>query len=454
MSTDMRGIFQTDLFSNAPVVSVAVPQRHPYRMLAESLNWLEMAEIANRYRSEKVDIHNGRALNLRMHLGAYVAQAMNNWTDRETEDMVRCHGGVRVLCGAQESDASLDHTSIEAFRSMLGTGGAQELNRFCVQSASALGFTSSESCSSDTTVQESPIQHPTEVGHMKKMAEKLAAMASRFAFSPAKAAAKIAEKVRDIFKNIRLSARGKTEPAIKAKKQLSMKMHEALGQLLDVAGENVDCLRGKMRAKAEDQLNLFNHIHEQVKIWLETGFHPKDKIISLWDLTARAIGRGKLAKATEFGRCWIVTRLANGYVIGSQCFKIGADADVSIADEVMIEFLNTFGAVPKTFVFDRGGNGPKNHELLRELGVDNNCIFGGPAIDRLSARTKKLGRRERALSEASIANIKHNRYGFNKPRARSTETCATKGYAAMFGFNLNRMSSDLLKMAVLRTTAA
>jgi len=35
------------------------------------------------------------------------------------------------------------------------------------------GFTGSELCASDTTVQESPIAYPTEVGHMKNIAEKL-----------------------------------------------------------------------------------------------------------------------------------------------------------------------------------------------------------------------------------------------------------------------------------------
>jgi hypothetical protein len=453
MSTDMRGIFQSNIFSQAPAVSVVVPRDHRYRALAESLPWVEMAEIANKYRSQKVDIDNGRPLDLRLHLGAYAAQAMSNWTDRETEDMVRCHGGVRVLCGVEGSDATLDHTSIEQFRNALGKDGAQELNRVGVQAAASFGFTGPETCSADTTVQEAPIEHPTEVGHLKKMAEKLAAIAAKMTGAVAKKAESLAKGAVKIFKNIRLSVRGKTEAAIKAKKQLSMKLHDTLGRLLDVVGDNFASLPQKARAKAEEKLNLFNHIHEQIKVWLETGFHPKDKILSLWDLTSRAIVRGKLARATEFGRRWIVTRLARGYVIGSQCLKIGADADVKIADEVLIEFLNTFGKLPETYVFDRGGNGPENREILDGFGIED-CTFGSPSAASLSKKTKALGRRERALSEAAIALIKHNRYGFNRPRARSTDSCTLKGHAAMCGFNLNRLAGDLIKGSKLAGAAA
>ena len=52
---------------------------------------------------------------------------------------------------------------------------------------------------------------------------------------------------------------------------------------------------------------------KQIKIWMNTGFHPKDKIISLWDTTARAISKGKAGKTVEFGRRWIITRLIGGY---------------------------------------------------------------------------------------------------------------------------------------------
>ena len=168
MSTRMEGITQPSLFSSGTLrMDVVVPEENRYRILAEKLPWLKLAEVANEYRAKKVDIHVGRPLNLRMHLGAVIAQSMNRWTDRETEEMVTYHAGVRILCGLEQSSETIDHTNIEVFRNQLGAEGVENLNRIVVESAGKQGFTGAELCSSDTTVQEAPIAYPTEVGHMK-----------------------------------------------------------------------------------------------------------------------------------------------------------------------------------------------------------------------------------------------------------------------------------------------
>ncbi len=81
-----------------------------------------MGEAANEIRSRKVDINIGRPLNLRLHLGGLIAQSMNRWTDRETQEMVAYHAGVRLLCGLEQSSETIDHTNIECFRNQLGPG--------------------------------------------------------------------------------------------------------------------------------------------------------------------------------------------------------------------------------------------------------------------------------------------------------------------------------------------
>ena len=176
----MDGIHQPSLFSRSTLkMDVLVPAASRYRVLADKLPWLELAEIANEYRSKQVDIDLGRSLDLRLHLGALIAQSMNRWTDRETEEMVKFHAGVRLLCGLEQSSDTIDHTSIETFRGQLGKEGMESLNRIIVESAKDAGFTDGSLCSSDTTVQEAPICYPTEVGHMKKIGEKLLGIGSK-----------------------------------------------------------------------------------------------------------------------------------------------------------------------------------------------------------------------------------------------------------------------------------
>jgi len=154
----------------------------------------------------------------------------------------------------------------------------------------------------------------------------------------------------------------------------------------------------------------------------------------------------------EFGRRWIVTRLEKGYVIGAPCEKLGGDADTGIIPEVLSHFERMVGVLPKVVVYDRGGDGPTNHRALEEKKIQN-AIFrkGQEALPGLGRNTVFTARRERALSEAAIATIKHPRYGFNKPRARSSEGCILKGHVAILGANVTRLARDWMGAAAVVT---
>jgi len=83
MTIIMNGIHRKNLFSSMKSVGVYVPEESKYRVLCECLPWVELAEVANRHRSKRLDIHRGAPLNLRLHLGAYIVQTMDGLTDRK-----------------------------------------------------------------------------------------------------------------------------------------------------------------------------------------------------------------------------------------------------------------------------------------------------------------------------------------------------------------------------------
>jgi hypothetical protein len=155
-------------------------------------------------------------------------------------------------------------------------------------------------------------------------------------------------------------------------------------------------------------------------------------------------GMTMYGKATEFGRRWIVTRLTAGYVIGSVCKKLGSGSDTGLMSEVLDHFERMMGCLPELVVYDRGGDGPKNHRTLLKMGIRKNGIFrkGKESQPGLGRNTATKARRERALSEATIATIKNPRFGFNKPRAKSSETIILKGHAAILGANLAHLTRD------------
>jgi IS5 family transposase len=445
MSTRMDGIHQPSLFSQSTLkMDVLVAKDNRYRVLAEKLPWLKLGTVANEFRSKKVDINNGRPLDLRMHLGAMIAQSMNRWTDRETEEMVMLNAGVRLLCGLEQSSDTTDRTSIEAFRNQLGKDGVEAINRIVVDAAREAGFTDGALCSSDTTVQEAPIAYPTEVGHMKKISEKLVGIGSKLRKGLSAELRKLSERARKIFTRIRLFTRGSSEQAIKRKKKLSKEVQKTVAKMERLVREEFESLGAAAQTKYREQLELYRKMLAQIRYWMRTGFHRPGKIVSLWARDARAITRNKAGKATEFGRRWIVTRLTSGYVIGTVCKRLGSGSDAGLMPEILDHFERMMGCLPEMMVYDRGGDGTTNHRTLKRRGIRKNAIFrkGTESLPGLGRNTRAKARRERALSEATIATIKNPRFGFNKPRAKSSETIVLKGHAAILGANLAHLARD------------
>lgn len=443
MSTRMDGITQPNLFSGTMRMDVVVSEGDRYRILSEKLPWLELGDVANCHRAKQVDINDGRPLNLRLHLGALISQSMNGWTDRETEEMVRLHAGVRLLCALEQSSQTIDRTSIEAFRNQVGKDGVEALTGIVVGAAKEAGFTDAVLCSSDTTVQESPIAYPTEVGHMKNIAEKLLGIAAKIKKGVSGELGKLGKKAQKIFTKIRLFTRGKSEKAVERKKKLSQELQKTVAKMERLVRDAISQMGGQACARYQDQMNLYRKMLSQIRQWMRTGYHPDGKIVSLWLRNARAITRNKAGKLTEFGQRWIVTRLTNGYIIGTTCRRLGSGSDTGLMPEILDHFEKTIGEMPRIAVYDRGGDGRKNHRTLRSKGIIN-CIFrkGRESQPGLGRNTALRARRERALSEATIATLKKSRYGFNRPRGRSTDGCILKGHSAIFGANLSHLARD------------
>lgn len=444
MSTRMDGIEQPSLFAGKSLkMDVIVDHDNRYRVLAEKLPWNKLGKEANFRRSKKIDIHNGRPLNLRLHLAALIAQSMNGWTDRETEDMVAHHAGVRILCALEFSNETIDHTSIETFRNQLGKDGVEAINKIVVKAATDAGFTGTGLCSSDTTVQEAPIAYPTEVGHLRNIANKLAGIGLKIRKKLAEKLTVLSAEVHKTYTHIRLFARGKGEAVSKRRKKLSQQLRRTVEKMERLVRKKVNGLKGSSKDAYRDAMTQYRLMLEQIKHWMKTGFHRPGKLISLWNTEARAIKRNKAAKMTEFGRRWILTRLERGYTIGDTCKKLGGDADTSIMQEVLENFKKTMGALPEFAVYDRGGDGPANHKTLQKRGIRNGIFRKGRESQLgLGRNMARKARRERALSEAAIATIKQTRYGFNKPRAKTAEGCILKGHFAILGANLTRFVRD------------
>ena len=82
---------------------------------------------------------------------------------------------------------------------------------------------------------------------------------------------------------------------------------------------------------------------------------------------------------------------------------------------------------------------------LKKRGVKEVGLARGRAEWKVSAATTKKVVIERAQVEGGIGTIKHAKYGFNRPAARSAKMMGFCGQAATLGFNLNKLVRELAK---------
>lgn len=113
----------------------------------------------------------GRALKLRVHLGAYLLQQLFNKTDRQIEYDIKDNAAYQLFCGVGVVDKwhCPDHTKIEEFRSRLSPETQQKLANYLAVLASRLGFADANKLDIDSTVQEANMAYPSDVSLLTKL---------------------------------------------------------------------------------------------------------------------------------------------------------------------------------------------------------------------------------------------------------------------------------------------
>ncbi len=152
--------------------------------------------------------------------------------------------------------------------------------------------------------------------------------------------------------------------------------------------------------------------------------------------------KGKVGKAVEFGRKWIVNYYSGGYVL------VTAPDNPKISDQhCVIESLSlhstVFDEMPKTYGTDRAMSSVENLELCLSAGVKNIAIQPKGRRSALVSRQhqRRLANR-RAGIEPRIAHLKAR--GMGQSRMKSDLGDLISGYRSALSCNLSLLMRDLL----------
>lgn len=447
MSLDISGLKY--LIASKLKIEVSIPQHHPMIILAKNLPWGPMAElvIQDLYKSCK---RSGRKLNLRLHLGAFILQAMNKWTDRTLEDMLRHHGPAMVFCGLQMSSQGLDHCQYTRFRNRISEDTAKKLSRVIIQTAQGHGFTDSTFMDLDSTVQEANICYPSDISMMRKLAQKSEKLLEHLIQQGSIKAGQIKSKLdfRKIGKDIKgyfFTARG--EAGQIQKKSLLKKIEKSVSHVL----KQVALLAGGLRARAlpwnlkqdwDDVTGKGPKLLKDIRYFIKNQKMKQGKILSLSRSMVTCIRKGKVGKLNEFGRKWFVSKIAGNYAFG-----FSPENDIRLEDSESLQtgleqFAHIFNAAPDSVATDQGFWSENNivaclESEVKEMGIHPrgklNWLVDDEDIERLKNR--------RASTEGIIAHLKMR--GMGKSKMKSDGATLLEGQRAIFSLNLSRLTRDL-----------
>lgn len=457
MSKKTRGgSRQSELFGRSKSPTIPIEENHRLVQLADRLDWTELEVRAERIRASKLKNGAGRPPQLRALLGAMVLRATRYLPYRVLADQIRHYAPARYLCGLTETDWTPDHNTLHDFMELMGEQGIRLINEYAVEWAVEEKLADPKVLVADTTAQEGVLPYPNEIGLMGSFlttvvaASKKSGQALRdFVNRAAQKIAAAKERVREY----RLFAKNKTKAGKDRMTAQLATLVEAiqaqLGKALKAANASKERLGKYARlatAKVEQLHGTMSKLVPQIRYWLRTGFVAADKIISLHIPELYSIVRGKVGKKVEFGLSWGIRRLKGGYLLATVASAKKELLDARFAISAVDEHIALFGKPPTAYAYDRGGWSKRNITELQKRGVKEVGLAPrGRAEWKVSAATKNKLVSERAQVEGAIGTIKHAKYGFNRPAARSARMMGFCGQAATLGFNLNKLVRELAK---------
>jgi len=451
-STKRGGNSQPELFARSKRPTIQIEEEHRLVKLADRLDWTEMESRAEMIRASKLKNGAGRPPRLRALLGAMVLRATRYMPYRVLEDQIRHYAPARYLCGLTECDWSPDHNTLHDFIELMGEEGARLINEYVIGLAVEENLADPSVLVGDTTAQEAAIPHPNEMGLMAAFVSTVVGASKRAGGVMKKFVTKAAGLV-DAAKKKAREYRLFAKDAKKVGKDKMMaqmasiieKLNARMGHALKSAKEARLSKYGLVARRTLEQLHeTMTKLTPQIRYWLKTGFVASGKIINLYIPELYSIVRGKVGKTVEFGINWGIRRLRGGYLLATMAGTKNELHDTRFALSAVDEHIALFGKPPQAYAYDRGGWNDKNVAALKKKGIKEVGLAPrGKAEWNVSGRVKKMLISERAQVEGGIGSIKHAKYGFNRPAARSVKMMGACGQLAVLGFNLNKVVREL-----------
>jgi transposase, IS5 family len=382
---------------------------------------------------------------------------------REVADSISWRRFCRIPLGTRVPHP----TTLMKITSRCGDDAIAGLNEALLIKAAAGKLLRTDKVRADTTVVEADVGYPTDSGLLAKAVDAIARTVVRIKTLGGSTRTRVRDRrrsagrrARSIASKLRLRGQQQRDEAQAAVRRIT-------GELADIAqaamGEATAVLRNARRAvhtaagvRKGRLKQAINHLDTVIartqRVVAQTrsrlaGVMPESasRVVSLHDVDARPIRKGRLGKPVEFGYKAQIVDNADGVIL-DHTIEVGNPSDAPQLAPAIKRIVRRTGQAPRAVTADRGYGVASVERDLHGLGVRNVAIprMSNPGAARREFEHRRAFRNKikwRTGSEGRIHHLKQS-YGWDR-----TEFTGINGARTWCGHGV--FAHNLIKIGVL-----
>jgi IS5 family transposase len=376
---------------------------------------------------------------LRTMVATSLMARLRQFSDRRVIKEIKENRYIQYFCNVPDTNLKtcMHPTTLCTFRKRLGPKGIAIIEEEVFEHLKGAHAIEADMMLQDSTVLESPIIYPTDVRLLYKAFDKMAIIAKQAQIEPWWDQSQI----KKLWRAHHLDG---TKPLA-----YLCAFYLLFEPALETFATHQRHLpEGSLKTQAQELLDALLILDEQTQLKLEGETRIPHRLVSLDDLDARPIQKGKRHPKTEFGTMLQLSFNRQGFMITAENF-IGKPDDRTLYGPTFAQFLKRMSASPGGAVTDLGFRNAKNLRLHAE---DLDFVFMGKSSDVDEAH-KAACLSARSATEGFIAVAKNLR-GFGQSLYRGLEGATIWTLLNQCAYNLKKWlqlyHNELLSEETLR----
>jgi len=354
---------------------------------------------------------------LRSMVALQILRHLYKLGDANVVEQVKENRYMQYFCNVPDEDLAtfIDSSTLCIFRQRLGIEGIEQIELAIFSRLRISGVISGESLLMDSTVLESNIIYPNDVQLIKNAFEKMAIFAKQQTIP-------IwwdNDHVKTLWRAFNLAKRADRQNVLATFNQLlipALVKFKALVEALTISDNPKKVNRSiKKKEKAQQLLALLNLLEEQTLEKLNGNTKIANRIVSLTEIDARPIKKGKINPTCEFGTTLEMSFNRQGFIVTVENF-IGKPDDSTMLTDTFDYFTWKMKGYPNQVITDLGYRSADNTDYVA---FETRDVFLGRTVD-VNEAVQEFCCKARSATEGMIAVAKNIR-GFSKSLYRGVD---------------------------------